>query len=264
MPLRLICICCGCEGSIAVRVMLRATCSPRGPVTSIIPPPLCGSNVHPSGMPIVAELSDADTVCRVGTGPEFLDAGEAEAGAAELWLAGLLAATAPPGCHALNSSFNMGFTVLPKRDASSDTKPASTCGPFIAATTSPATLALPAAWFTTVKNTPTISVPRNLNTRPICGRSPQLACTARNTEAMPAAWVVAPSTTPYMILPPSGELTVFSGVCAGAEYAQTINKLNSNPASPRKHLWIRITTTSSSFIAHPQRNLAGFLQQAFE
>jgi hypothetical protein len=68
-----------------------------------------------------------------------------------------------------------------------------------------------------------------------------------------------------MILPPSGELTDFSVVCAVAEHALTVNKLNSNPASFQKRLWIRIATTSPSFlIFHPQRDLAEFLQQDFE
>jgi hypothetical protein len=93
-----------------------------------------------------------------------------------------------------------------------------------------------------------------LKTRPICGRSPQLECTARNTEAKPPAWLVAPSTTPYMILPPSGELTDFSGVCAGAEHALTINKLNSNPGSRQKRLWICIITTSSPFLLRPKKH----------
>jgi hypothetical protein len=68
-----------------------------------------------------------------------------------------------------------------------------------------------------------------------------------------------------MILPPSGELTDFSAVCAAAEHALTVNKLNSNPASFQKRLWIRITTTSPSFfISHPQRDSAKFLQPDFD
>ena len=212
-------------------------------------------------MPMLAELSGAVTVCSWAAGSGCPPAAEPELPPFDA----LALLIAPPGCHSPNSSFSMGFTVLPNRDASSDTSAASTCfGPFIAARTRPATLAFPAGWFATVKKTPTVSVPRNLRTRPICGRSPQLACTARNTEAMPPAWLAAPSTTPYMILPPSGELTDFRGACAAAHHALTVKKLKSNPASFQRRVWIRIATTSSSFISHPQRNLAGFLQQDFE
>jgi len=87
-----------------------------------------------------------------------IEAGVEAAGTSER-IATFVVAAAPPGRHSAKSSRNIGFTVVPNRDASSVTKAASTCcDPVIAAMSSPATLTFPAGWFTTVKKTPTVSV----------------------------------------------------------------------------------------------------------
>ena len=44
--------------------------------------------------------------------------------------------------------------------------------------------------------TPTERVPRNWNTRPICGFSPHRDCTVPRSLARTAGWVVAPGTEP--------------------------------------------------------------------
>jgi hypothetical protein len=55
----------------------------------------------------------------------------------------------------------MGFTVEPKRDASSLTRAASMpSGPDAEAMSRPATCLFPCGWLTTVKKTATVSVPR--------------------------------------------------------------------------------------------------------
>jgi hypothetical protein len=93
-------------------------------------------------MPMLVELSEAVTMRNLAAGAECPPAA---AGAAPFPFDALVLAAAPPGCHSSKSSFSIGFTVLPNREASSDTRAVSTrCDAFMAATTSPATLMFPA------------------------------------------------------------------------------------------------------------------------
>src|SRR5664280_1206823 len=88
--------------------------------------------------------------------------------------------------------------------------------------TSPATRLSPSGWLTTVKNTPTVFVPLNWKTFPICGLSPQFSCTMRKILLIAAGWVEAPSTVPYMIMPPCGESRCVIGVGGGVDCARAV------------------------------------------
>lgn len=118
----------------------------------------------------LAELSGATTQCSEAAAPGPPPLPKPEAG------------PAPAGCYSLNSAFSMGFTVAPKRAASSETRAASMrLGPEGAAKSRPANYLFPCGWLITVKKAASEFVPRTLKTFPTCGFSPQLLCTVRST-----------------------------------------------------------------------------------
>ena len=181
------------DESTAFLIMPKATTSPCGPLAIMVPWPLPGSTVHPSGTPILTELSGAVTVWSFPARPERAP----EAGPEAAFPIEATAVAASSGCHARKSWDSMGFTLEPNRAESSVTTPTSMrLGPVGEAMIIPAFGVFPCGWLTTVKKTASEFVPRSLKTWPTCGLSPQLLCKRRSTLLMACASVLAPSIGP--------------------------------------------------------------------